>query len=709
MFCLLQRRSRCVRQKVLPRLTLLTLICLIVSACSAITPEGSSSAALQPSASAAPSESGRRTTGSPSAVLAAPSAQGAVEPGGNGSQPVAVKGSFSYTNDTIVTTYHVEHAVALVDMYGFVTRDEEWEVPVESQTLGYLDLDEERQVGTFELQLPARPRGSLIDVDNDGQQDTGVQIFVLSWWPNLTGGPFAVGDDQERGWPSYLVSTVNDPENKDEVVGGSLIVWSPDLAQEFPNGFGPDGLLFTDDDPVTPLPAGYAIINLDHEPFTVSQEPEPSLMLHEPLDAAIKDFSQLAYTAAFQRMFEQVRQEYAFNGIAGKEPAWDELYTKLMPRVEEAERKGDGKALFLVLQEFAHAFRDGHVGVGGGAYGDEVFLEQAGHGYGFALRELDDGRFVVVYVVENGPAATAGIAVGAEVTTFNDRPIGEATGAVQPASGPFSTDFTLRYEQVRYLTRAGAGEQAKVTFVNRGGAAQTATLTAVEELESFYATSLYAGFNRNALPVEFELIDGAIGYVKVNSNLDDLNLIVRLFERALTTFTENQSPGLIIDLRKNLGGATLGLAGYLTDGEIELGQLQYYSEKTKKFEGEGRPRRIRPNERQYSFPKMVLLVDQTCASACEMEAYGFSKVPGMIVIGQYPTAGVEAEVARGQYKLPAGMSLQVPTGRFVLPDGSLFLEGTGVKPVLRVPINQATVLSNEDVVLESAVQSILGQ
>jgi hypothetical protein len=43
----------------------------------------------------------------------------------------------------------------------------------------------------------------------------------------------------------------------------------------------------------------------------------------------------------------------------------------------------------------------------------------------------------------------------------------------------------------------------------------------------------------------------------------------------------------------------------------------------------------------------------------------------MIVVGQYPTGGVEAEVSRGQFQLPNGLSLQVPTGRFVLPDGTL--------------------------------------
>jgi C-terminal processing protease CtpA/Prc len=82
--------------------------------------------------------------------------------------------------------------------------------------------------------------------------------------------------------------------------------------------------------------------------------------------------------------------------------------------------------------------------------------------------------------------------------------------------------------------------------------------------------------------------------------------------------------------------------------------------------------------------------------------YGFSQVPGMSVFGQYPTGGVEADVARGMYELPEDISLQFPAGRYTLPDGSLFLEGQGVPPTVRVPIDEASVLSSDDVVLKAA-------
>lgn len=695
----------------LVRCTLLSALIGLLGGCvvEPLTPTTSQTqpTATAPQASAAPSAPPSPTT--PSAELSVqPAAPAEPNAAADDSGLTLITGEFRYSND-IITTYYVEQSVALTDMYGFVTRDLEWEIPIEGQTLGFLELDGESMRGNYTLQLPAQPRGTPVDVDHDGQADAGVQIFAVSYSPNLTGGPYSEGDDRSTGWPSYLASTVNDPENKDEVTGGKLVVWAPDGEQQFPSGFGPDNLLFTADDPVAAIPAGYSIIDLDQEPFGISQEDEPELTLHEPDDAGVKDYADLSYTEAFTQMFEQVRKEYAFNGIPEKQPNWDELAAQLTPRVEEAQRQRDPEAFYLALRDFTNAFRDGHVGLSAPQFDGQIFQEVAIGGYGFAIRELDDKRVIVNYVLPDGPAAEAGMTVGAEIIRFNDKPIAQAISEVDPLGGPFSTDFARRYQQQIFLVRAPLDAEAQVTFVNRNQAEQTATLRASDERETYFVNSLYNNYDPDALPVEFRTLDSGVGYVRVNSNYDDLNLIVRLFERALRTFENNGVPGLIIDMRLNSGGAPLGLAGFLTDEDIPLAQLEYFSEKTGAFEPEGVPDVLRPNAVQYRFDRMALLVEQTCASACEIEAYGFSQVPEMIVIGQYPTAGVEAEVARGQFRLPEDISLQIPTGRFVLPDGSIFLEGTGVQPTQRVPIDEQTVLSDEDVILQAAEEAILGQ
>jgi len=134
----------------------------------------------------------------------------------SGDQPYQISGTFEYTND-IITTYYVEQAVALVDIYGFITRDREWEIPIASQTLGFLEFDTETMEGNYTLQLPARPTGTLADINNDNEEDLGLQVFAVAYWPNLTGGPYSEGDDLSLGWPTYLASIITDTEN--EAVG----------------------------------------------------------------------------------------------------------------------------------------------------------------------------------------------------------------------------------------------------------------------------------------------------------------------------------------------------------------------------------------------------------------------------------------------------------------------------------------------------------
>ncbi|MEJ5202299.1 MAG: S41 family peptidase [Anaerolineales bacterium] len=679
-------------------LFIVILLGMLMLSCTALPQNISAISATQPSAAtqSASAENLLPTNSPPKPTVAALCAPG-VE---------LITGDFTYTNEFVLETYYVEHAVALLDLTGYLKRDKEWELPVESQVLGYMNVDTENNRGTFRLQLPVRPAGESHDVDNDGTKDNGVQIFAVGYSPNLTGDVFSVGDDRSLGWPTYLASIVTDTENQDEVIGGKLVVWAADDQQAFPAGFGDDGLLFTEDDPIAPLPAGYSVIDLDKQPFDIYQGQEAKMKLYEPQDIAVKDFSNLSFSEAFDKMFEIARKEYAFNGMEGKQPNWDKLYAELSPRVKEAEQKNDVRAYYAALRDFTYAFKDGHVGLSSDLRRQE-FRQIAGSGYGFTIRELDDGSVIVTYITENGPAQKAGIKVGAEITEFNRMPIGEAIGKVLPFEAPYSTDFGLRTAQALYLLRAPAGTKAEVTFINPGDKAKTVTLQAVQEFDSFLAGWPFDDADPDVLPVEYKTLETQIGYIRINSNYDDLGLAIRIFERALKIFEQNQVAGLIIDMRFNFGGAPLGLAGFLYDQEIPLGQLEYYSDKTGKFEPEGPREKVYPNVGQYRFDEMVLLVDQNCYSACEIEAYGFRQVPGMVVMGQFPTAGVEAETARGQFKLPGDIELTIPTGRFTLPDGSIFLEGKGVQLTQRIPITRETVLSNEDVVLKAAEQAIL--
>lgn len=634
-----------------------------------------------------------------------PIPQGEAVPDG----PVLITGEFSYTNDFVVETYYTDHAVGLIDMTGFVTRDFEWELPVESQVLGHMDLDADNNTAYFRLALPAVPEGISHDVDNNGKKDQGLQVFTVAYNPNLYGGVFSEGDDRSLGWPGYLASVKTDPENQDEVTGGTLVVWAADAKQSFPSGFGQDGLLFTGDDPVMSIPAGYSVVDMDQDPFKLIRTSEVKLELFEPADVAVTDLSKLSYTQAFDDLFAEIRLRYAFNGIEGKEPDWDAVYAELAPKVANAQEARSAYNFYLVLRDLMLKFKDGHVGLTGGELTQQYNQENVLGGWGFAVQELDDGRVMVVFVLPGSPAEQAGMRVGAELLQFNGQPVQTALANVRPFQ-PQSTDFGLRNEQTVFLTRGSIGQTISVEFRNPNQQARTAQMTSIYEVESLFAVYMGGPFDEFVLPAEYRILnDSNVGYVRINSNYDDLSLLIKVFERALKSFEAAGVYGIIIDMRLNSGGAPLGLAGFLHDREIPLGQLEYYSSKSGRFEPDGPRDKVLPNVNQYRFDKMVLLVDQFCYSACEIEAYGFSQVPDMVVMGQFPTAGVEAETARGEFILPEGIEFGVPTGRFTLPDGSIFLEGEGVQPTIRIPVDEASVLSDQDVVLQEAVDYILGR
>ncbi len=633
-------------------------------------------------------------------------------------EPFQITGSFTWTQEDGGTlTDNIlfsERQVVLTDLHGFVIRNKQWELPVDSQVLGYVQYDSTSGSGTYELSLPEVPQGTFNNVGNKNPQDTGVQIFAVAYAPNIYGSPFEAGDDRALGWPNDTSSIKTDLSRDDEVTGGKIIVWAPDDKQYFPTGFGADNKLFTSDDPVAPVPAGYSIVNLDTNPFTFSQSPQQDVSLYEAQEVKPHDFSNETYTQSFDDMVSFLKTNYAFNGIPGKQPNWDQLVASIRPRVQQAQQNQDSYAYYEALRDFTYAFKDGHAGLlGGDLYTKDLETNYIGS-LGFTVRVLDDDSVMVDSVLPGGPAEVASMKPGAIITQFNGKPVMDVINAEPMFLGLQSSDFAILYYKAIMLTRAGSNTQATVSFTNPGGASQSATLTATENQDEYNTLLKQLEINQtpNLLPVDLQTltVNGTnIGYIRVNTDLDDINLTLKLFERGLKDFQQNKVAGLIIDLRNNPGGVELGLAGYLTNQTITLGQLEYYNNLTGKFQPQDQPDQILPNQEQYHFDKLAVLVGLNCDSACELEAYGFSKVPGAVMVGQYPTAGVEAEVSRGQIKMPEGINMQFPTGRDVLPDGSLFLEGTGVQPTLKVPVNATDVLSTDDVVLNAAENSILGK
>ncbi len=623
----------------------------------------------------------------------------AVTPGeSNPDEPVFVRGKISYTSPFFVNSL-AEPFVLLEDEAGFVKRDRNFIFKPNSQDIGPVIKDNNDTL-SYMLSLPAIPQGTFVDVDNNGKSDEGVQVFAIAYWSNTWGGPFLEQRDG-TGWSTSYSSALTDPENNDEMTGGTLIVWSPDNKQGFPTDFGADGLLFTADDPCSLIPAGYNLINLDQRPFRFYKEAEPTLSLNNEGDIALKDFSKDNYQGAFKKMFEKVALEYPFT--SEKKLNWDALRQKYLTRIADVATEMD---FYEIVHDFLLEFPDGHVG---GAFNARAFNAACGGGFGLSLTELTDRRVIVTKVFPSSPAQDAGIKEGAEIITWNGKPVAEAIDGVVPYFGNGSTAVTKRLGQILFLTRVPPDTEISVVFKNPDEYDMEAKMTAIMEYDSL--TSILFGGSQDALalPVEGRILNqSGLGYIRINTFSDDDNLEARLWDRYMKNLLDNEAPGLIIDMRQN-GGGNLGLAmnfiAYFFEKEFDLFKRTYYNEEHKKFEEEIQPTHVIPAPILFK-GKVAVLISPECMSACEGFTYAMAHDGRARIIGHYPSAGMFGEIGRGQYKLPGNLKLQFPTGRPEDMDGNLIIEGRGIQPDIVVPITENSALGKVDAVLEAAIEEL---
>lgn len=625
------------------------------------------------------------------------------------------------TNDeggTAIITGEVNYTVGFLSSFGAdailvmlsdisyqVDRNRDYVLPVDAQVIGQVTSDPLVTPFTYQVNLPIVPPGESRDVDNNGRQDEGVRILRVWVTINMLGGPYWQEGEYEAGFSSTRDS--NAFERRHEITGGSVIVWAPDDEQGFPSGFGEDGLLFTDDDPIVRLPQGYTVVNLDSDPFTFDRSftAVVDLIQSANLSLAPADFSNLGYTAAFDALVDLLRSKYSFTEY--KNIDWDALSAQFRPRIVAAEADGSRLEYERALRDFTWSIPDGHVGVSTPQADAIDFWASTEGSIGMAIRELDDGRVIVHHLYEDSPAARAGVQPRAEIIAINDIPIQEALEQVTPYSLPFSTAHNLRLQQLRYITRYPRGIEVELTYRNPGDSGpSTITVETIEERETWLLSSItYGAAGPNAQPVEFEFLDNGFGYVRINSFARDPLLTLRLWEWVIQSILNADAPGLIIDMRHNGGGFNIynQMAAYFFEEALVIGNdAEYYEDLDGFFVDPVREERLilPPSGLHYGGP-VAVLVSPNCASACEFFSYIMTLNNRAAIVGMYPTAGLGGNIS--PVFMPERLRLQYTSGRQLNADGEIAFEGTGIVPTVRVPVNELTLFSDGDPILEKAI------
>lgn len=578
-------------------------------------------------------------------------------------------------------------------------------VPEENQILGTITSDPYVSPFTYELELPIVPTGEFRDVDNDEDADEGVLVMNVNIFINTFTDPYW---NQLREYGAGLLSTTfpTDFETRNEISGGKILIWAPDDEQGFPSGFGEDGLLFTEDDPAVMVPAGYTVVDLDTEPFTFDRAAEATVnLIEQEQSLQPADYSELSYTEAFDALFEQMVNEYSFTEYKGVD--WDALYEEFAPRFEEAEANEDSAAYQFALRDFSWSIPDGHIGASLPLTNDAFFAETDGS-IGIAIIKLDDGRTVVNYVVEGSPAAEAGIVLGTEVLEINGVPVDEAIENAVTWSAPFSSPHAEIIQQLRYAVRFEVDTEVELTYqLPDAEEPVTETFTTYAERESWSFTSVLNGASESwAPPLEFEVLDSGYGYIRINTFSDDPMVTLRLAEWAIATLNEQDIPGLILDMRFNGGGYNISswIAGMFHQEEVVIGNSADFYPDVGDFA-------VAPENESIIFPNpdglyyggpIALITGLGCFSECEFFSYSMTLEDRATTIGFDPTEGLGGNIT--PVFMPDGVSFQFTVGRALTPEGEIRLEGIGVPLDIQVPRTEETVFSEDDVLLNTAIE-----
>ena len=624
---------------------------------------------------------------------------------------VRISGSVTYSAPYF-TLGVAQPLVILEDQAGFVDRNEHFLMPVASQTIGQITSDFFTSPFQYSLALPIEPQGSYRDVDNDDVEDQGVQIFAIAYWDNTFGDPFLEERDlYGGGWSTAYASTriSDDIETDREIVGGVFLVYTTDDQQGFPSGFGEDGLLFTDDDPIVTLPQGYTIVNMDAEPFSFDRSRNPVVDLIEPEGIALVDYSDQSYSDAFNSLVDLLTKEYAFTEY--KEIDWEAKRTEFLPLFEAAATDEDARAYQRALRDFSWSIPDGHVS---GPFVSEDFQQDIAGGLGIAIRETNEGPVIVNFVGEGSPAETAGITLGTEIVSIDGVPIADVIGNAVAHSAPFSTDHFKRLQQMRYAVRFPIETEVELTWIDADGEEATETMTVIGEYDSFSFSSFARGTTGFEIPVDYELLEADeygendYGYVKIDSFSDNSVLTIQLWERMIRTLKRYAVGGLIIDMRQNGGGSGFladQMAAYFFQESHILGNSAFYDEDRGEFylDPEGQDRYYLPAEDLRYDGEVAIIVGPFCLSACEFFSYDMTIDDRATVVGHYPTGGLGGSIK--SIKMPEDEYFTFTIGRAVDSDGEIHIEGKGVPPTVEVAITEEILLADEeeDVLLDAAV------
>jgi carboxyl-terminal processing protease len=382
----------------------------------------------------------------------------------------------------------------------------------------------------------------------------------------------------------------------------------------------------------------------------------------------------------FERVWREIRDHFydpQFHGIS-----WDAIHTKYEPLIQAS---GNDDEFYSLIKQMTGELHDAHTRFNTPTEW-EYRRKHEGVSLGFGVDEID-GKIAVISVRSGSEAEKAGVQPGMIVTAIDGHPLETLIAEAKTKLISSSTERADRLHLFHELLGGADRSGAKVEFQRPDGSKVEAELTRQMFLSPPQVQTL--------------VLRSGIGYIRFDEFQSSIRKDLRDAVEKL-----RDTPGLIIDLRRN-GGGDLGtlmpLAGYFyprrtlfardrtRDGKplSQFGgifklDLDLYAGKQ--------------GQQLFTGP-VVLLVSGRTASASEIFAGGMQDTGRAKIIGTQ-TCGCVVGIVKPR-ELKGGGVLEIGEILWLSPKGRQ-LEGEGVVPDKQVQLTLGDLQQHHDPALQEA-------